>query len=145
MKLPVYTSSPPRSSDVVPWYRSVVEILMGGWAVHARLLHKGPSRVVGARPGPADDHVGRPIAFDLPRCCPPIVRGVVGWSAYRARSVRPLAARWRRCRRLVGSLHLLCHAADPLSCYRSSAVKRAADQVGTLTLPARLTKGHVDT
>ncbi|RWV90569.1 hypothetical protein GW17_00047214 [Ensete ventricosum] len=96
MKLPVCTSSPLRSSDVVPWYRPVVEILMG-------------------------------------------------WSAYRARSVMPLAARWRGCRWLVGSLRLLCHAADPLSCYRSSAVKRAANQVGTLTLPARLTKGHVDT
>ncbi|RZS22171.1 hypothetical protein BHM03_00054916 [Ensete ventricosum] len=69
----------------------------------------------------------------------------MSWSAYRARSVRPLAARWRGCRRLVGSLRLLCHVADPLSCYRSSAVKRAANQVGTLTLPARLTKGHVDT
>ncbi|RZR92925.1 hypothetical protein BHM03_00021311 [Ensete ventricosum] len=69
-----------------------------------------------------------------------IVAGIVGWSVCRARSVRPPTVHWQGCRKLVGSLRLLCHAADPLLCYRSSTVRCAADQVGTPALPVGLTR-----
>ncbi|RWV89797.1 hypothetical protein GW17_00048041 [Ensete ventricosum] len=50
----------------------------------------------------------------LPRCRPLAIRGVAGWSAYRARSIRSPVARWRGCLKLVDPLRLLCHAIGPL-------------------------------
>ncbi|RZR72690.1 hypothetical protein BHM03_00015893 [Ensete ventricosum] len=80
----------------------------------------------------------RPVAFGLPCCHPPAVKGVAGWLTYRARFVRPPATRWRGCRRLVGRLCLLYHAVGPLPRCRLFAVRRTADQVGTPALPVGL-------
>ncbi|RRT54161.1 hypothetical protein B296_00030192 [Ensete ventricosum] len=56
----------------------------------------------------------QPVAFALPCCQPPTVKGVAGWSTYRVGSTMPPAACWQRHRRLVGPLRLLCHAVDHL-------------------------------
>ncbi|RZS04212.1 hypothetical protein BHM03_00034500 [Ensete ventricosum] len=78
----------------------------------------------------------RPIAFGLPRRQPSIVRGAAGWSAHRIRPVALPVACWQGCRRLVGSLRLLCPIAGQLSigvlsCYRSLVVGYATGWSGS--------------
>ncbi|RWV77613.1 hypothetical protein GW17_00061532 [Ensete ventricosum] len=96
-----------------------VGIIVGGWVVSAPLLHKGLGRAIGARLGPSGYQV----------------RGEVDWMNVVSTEFSPFYQWW-----LVSPLRLLCHAAYPLSHCRSSIVRCAADQVGTLALLVGLTK-----
>ncbi|RZR97419.1 hypothetical protein BHM03_00026598 [Ensete ventricosum] len=121
--------SPSRSAYVAPWSRPVVEILVGGWVVSAPLLHKGPRRAVGARPGPSDDQVKggvdwmSVVLIELP----PLTSGGLGYLYLRRDSSHgrhviavvldtPPTAYSQGCWRLVGPSRSACHAAvRPLS------------------------------
>ncbi|RWV93743.1 hypothetical protein GW17_00043776 [Ensete ventricosum] len=80
----------------------------------------------------------QPVAFALPCCQPPTVKGAVGWLTYRVGSTMPPAACWQRHCRLV--------------CYESVGTKCPLESVGTEcplglvetpALPADLTEARL--